>query len=179
MQSETHPQPWYKHFWAWFIVALLATSVVLGLSLVTIAVRNQDTLVTDNYYEAGKGINRSLERENLAVRLQVHAKVKVDDLTGEVEVRLTGNSRPDRLTLNLISPTQPEKDRRVELLRSNSDRERYVGQLTDAVEGRRFVELLGQEGSGQWRRFEEEVVSPTVVMELGDEPLQGAEAKRP
>lgn len=93
MQSETHPQPWYKHFWAWFIVALLATSVVLGLSLVTIAVRNQDTLVTDNYYEAGKGINRSLERENLAVRLQVHAKVKVDDLTGEVEVRLTGNSR--------------------------------------------------------------------------------------
>ncbi len=28
MQSETHPQPWYKHFWAWFIVALLATSVV-------------------------------------------------------------------------------------------------------------------------------------------------------
>ncbi|MCL8396264.1 FixH family protein, partial [Pseudomonas aeruginosa] len=108
-----------------------------------------------------------------------HAKVKVDDLTGEVEVRLTGNSRPDRLTLNLISPTQPEKDRRVELLRSNSDRERYVGQLTDAVEGRRFVELLGQEGSGQWRLFEEEVVSPTVVMELGDEPLQGAEAKRP
>ncbi|MCB2551530.1 FixH family protein, partial [Listeria monocytogenes] len=107
---------------------------------------NQDTLVTDNYYEAGKGINRSLEREHLAVRLQVHAKVKVDDLTGEVEVRLTGNSRPEQLTLNLSSPTQPEKDRRVELLRSNSDRERYGGQLTDAVEGRRFVELLGQEG---------------------------------
>ena len=67
----------------------------------------------------------------------------------------------------------------MELLRSNSDRERYVGQRTDAVEGRRFVELLGQEGSGQWRLSRKRWVSPTVVMELGDEPLQGAEAKRP
>lgn len=175
----TAASPWYKHLWPWIIIGILTTSVCLSLTMVSIAVNNPDNLVNDNYYEAGKGINRSLERENLAVRLQVHAKVKVDDLTGEVEVRLTGNSRPDQLTLNLISPTQPEKDRRVELLRSNSDRERYVGQLTDAVEGRRFVELLGQEGSGQWRLFEEEVVSPTVVMELGDEPLQGAEAKRP
>ncbi len=114
-------------------MALLATSVVLGLSLVTIAVRNQDYPGHRQLLRGRQGHQPLLERENLAVRLQVHAKVKVDDLTGEVEVRLTGNSRPDQLTLNLISPAQPEKDRRVELLRSSSDRERYVGQLTDAV----------------------------------------------
>ena len=69
MQSETHPQPWYKHFWAWFIVALLATSVVLGLSLVTIAVRNQDP-GHRQLLRGRQGHQPPLERENLAVRLK-------------------------------------------------------------------------------------------------------------
>ncbi|WP_323157969.1 FixH family protein [Pseudomonas fulva] len=169
----TAVSPWYKHLWPWIIIGILTTSVCLSLTMVSIAVRNPDNLVNDNYYEAGKGINRSLDRELLAQQLALKASVHLDDLTGEVDVRLTGSSDPQTLELNLISPTQPAMDRRV--LLSRVEQGRYVGQLEDKVNGRRFVELLGSEGDQVWRLFEEEKVEHGVTLELGDEALQGAQ----
>ncbi|SDV00192.1 FixH family protein [Pseudomonas mucidolens] len=175
MPVATAVSPWYKHLWPWIIIGILACSVTLTLSMVTIAVNNPDNLVNDNYYEAGKGINRSLDRELLAQTLQMRATMHLDEVTGEVELRLSGNSLPATLELNLISPTQPEKDRKVILARSESEPGRYIGQLGDKVEGRRFVELLGVQDDKVWRMFEEEEVNHGKDLMLGDEPLQGAE----
>lgn len=173
MSTATATDPWYKHLWPWIIIGILTTSVCLSLTMVSIAVRNPVNLVNDNYYEAGKGINRALDRELLAQTLNLKASVLLDELTGEVELKLSGDSAPGTLELNLISPTQPDKDRKVQLTRSDSGR--YVGQLDDKVEGRRFVELLGSQDGHVWRLFEEEKVAHGVTLELGDEALQGAE----
>ena len=175
MSVANASSPWYKHLWPWIIIGILACSVTLTLSMVTIAVKNPDNLVNDNYYEAGKGINRSLDRELLAKSLNLRASVHLDELTGETDVRLTGNSQPETVELNLISPTQPEKDRKITLARSASEPGRYIGQLSDKVEGRRFVELLGEQNGQTWRLFEEEQVLNGKELQLGDEPLQGAE----
>ncbi|WP_426113308.1 FixH family protein [Pseudomonas sp. DSP3-2-2] len=175
MSVATASSPWYKHIWPWIIIAILACSVTLTLSMVTIAVNHPDNLVNDNYYEAGKGINRSLNRELLAQTLKLRASVHLDELTGEAELRLSGDSQPQTVELNLISPTQPEKDRKIILTRSPSDAGRYIGQLSDKVEGRRFVELLGVQDGQTWRLFEEEQVSHDKDLALGDEPIQGAE----
>lgn len=176
MTVATASSPWYRHLWPWIIIAILACSVTLTLSMVTIAVTHPDNLVSDNYYEAGKGINRSLDRELLAQTLKLRATVSLDDVTGEADLRLTGDSQPETLVLNLLSPTQPEKDRKIILARNPGQPGRYVGQLSDEVEGRRFVELLGVENSQTWRLFEEEVITHYKDLILGDEPLQGAEA---
>ena len=175
MPAATASSPWYRHLWPWIIVGILACSVTLTLTMVTIAVNHPDNLVNDNYYEAGKGINRALDRELLAQTLKLRATVHLDDVTGEADVRLTGNSQPPTLELNLISPTQPGKDRKILLSLSGSPSGRYVGQMNDKVQGRRFVELLGVENGQTWRMFEEEAVSHDKVLMLGDEPLQGAE----
>lgn len=167
--------PWYKHIWPWIIIGILACSVTLTLSMVTIAVNNPDNLVNDNYYEAGKGINRSLDRELLAKSLNLSAIVHLDELTGETSVRLIGDTQPETIELNLISPTQPAKDRKITLTRSQSEPGRYVGQLSDKVEGRRFVELLGQQNGKTWRMFEEQQIINDQDLLLGDEPLQGEE----
>jgi hypothetical protein len=141
-------------------------------------VNNPDNLVSDNYYEAGKGINRSLDRELLAQSLKLRATVTLDDVTGEADLRLTGESQPETLVLNLISPTQPEKDRKIVLARNPAQPGRYVGQMSDKVEGRRFVELLGVENSQTWRLFEEESITRDKDLILGDEPIQGAQESK-
>ena len=178
MTVATASSPWYKHLWPWIIIAILACSVTLTLSMVTIAVNNPDNLVSDNYYEAGKGINRSLDRELLAQSLKLRATVTLDGVTGEADLRLTGESQPETLVLNLISPTQPEKDRKIVLARNPAQPGRYVGQMSDKVEGRRFVELLGVENSQTWRLFEEESITRDKDLILGDEPIQGAQESK-
>jgi len=165
--------PWYRHRWPWLILALLAGSVSLTASMVWMALQAPDTLVTDNYYEAGKGISRSLQREQAAQALQVRAQLQIDDMTGEVDLRLSGASSPAEVQLALISPTQARQDRHLTLRRDEQQPGRYVGHLDAAVHGRRLVELVGEEQGQTWRLFEEESLGTDRPVSLGDEPVQG------
>lgn len=165
MHAQIPVTPWYKQFWPWFMISLLSLSVVLGLSLLTVSIIKGDSLVVDNYYDAGKGINTALDREKLAKQLQLTAKVSFNDDSGIAEAALTGNSRPAQLTLSLISPTQPEKDRRIVLQPAEGNL--YRGNMQDSVQGRRFVELIGQEGGKDWRLFEEETLVTGTPVQLG------------
>lgn len=166
-QTEQTSSIWYKEPWAWFILGILGSSIVLGLSLLTIALNNKPSMVVDNYYDAGKGINTSLERERLATELGMQAELTLDNERGEVILQLQGESRPQQLVLNLISPTLPDQDRRIVLQPASTDGQ-YRGLLTEDISGRRFVELLGNEEGNDWRLFEEEQLASGQPVELGE-----------
>ncbi len=166
MHDDSAAQPWYKEFWAWFILGILMCSIILGTTMAVTAYTDADTLVVSNYYDAGKGINQSLEREKFAERLGIRGEVRLDNDRGTATFLIEGSSRPQLLTLNLISPTQAEKDRRIILQPIDSNL--YQGILPDQISGRRFVEILGKEGDKEWRLFEEEELAPGQVILLGN-----------
>lgn len=148
MTTETENLPWYRQFWPWFIMALPACAVVAGLTTVWIAVKNQDSVVRDDWYKDGKSINQSFARDEAAAALGLQARFTLDDMTGDVAVTLTRArdvTLPDTLSLALSHPTQVAADQTLVLRRDASGT--YRGQLTRALAGRFYLEL----GSADWR----------------------------
>ena len=178
---ETHPEaalPWYRFFWPWFIVALLAASVGAAVATVVIAFRNQDSLVDDRYYESGNAINRRLAAEANAKRLGVNATFTIDELTGEVHLELGGDlpASPARLRLELSHATQAARDATVTLARTGADR--FYGQLDAAPAGRYYASLqseaangAGPDGAaGAWRLQREIRLPSREPLRLGTSP---------
>jgi hypothetical protein len=137
--------PWYRYFWPWFIIALLLSSVVAGIVTVVIAFSNQDSLVSESWYANGTQINRRLESETNALRRSIRAELRIDNVTGEVRVDLTGEgvAMVRELVLDLSHPTQASSDRSISLVRP--DLGPFRGQLTAELSGRWYASLVPPE----------------------------------
>ncbi len=124
--------PWYKQFWPWFLMSLPASAVIGGIITIIIAMTNPDGLVKDDYYKAGLGINRTLEREQNAATLGLSAAVVWQPQQQQVSLQLDA-TRPvnsERLLLSLIHPTLSGLDIRIPLLRQANNH--YKGLLAEA-----------------------------------------------
>ncbi|MED5490824.1 MAG: FixH family protein [Pseudomonadota bacterium] len=153
MTHDPSQSPWYKQIWAWFIIAILAFAVFIGIGLLLVATMNPDSLVRDNYYSEGKAINMTLDRDHHARDMAIAASFAVDSVTGDISLQLEGAlpALPRSLTLDLISPTHASRDRTVTLRQISGNT--YTGQLEKQIEGRRYIELSDPDkpGEGGWR----------------------------
>jgi hypothetical protein len=104
--------PWYKQFWPWFLIALPATAVVASIASLVIAVRNADSLVREDWSDAGENINAELALEHEATMRGVSAVVRLEPAANRVSVELAGNGVADvpRLSLELRHPTDATRD---------------------------------------------------------------------
>lgn len=142
--------PWYKQFWPWFLMALPATAVVGGIITIVIAMTNPDGLVKDDYYKAGLGINRTLEREQQAATLGLRAAVEWQPQHHQVSLQLEARQpvNSERLLLNLIHPTRSGQDIHVPLLHQANGR--YKGLLMETpAAGNWYLIITPQDES--WR----------------------------
>ncbi len=143
--NEHTQKPWYRQFWLWFVLAPPAASIVLGLSLVTIAVTKGDSMVVDNYYKAGRALHKNDRRERAAVELGVAGTMVLDREAGLVTIHLHDlDNMPERLKLLLTHPTHAERDLALELQRDSTGL--YRADARRPVDGRYYLRLEPEHG---------------------------------
>ncbi|WP_330925718.1 FixH family protein [Candidatus Sororendozoicomonas aggregata] len=166
--------PWYKEPWPWLIIGIMGVTVCWGIFQVVFTFSNADSVVVDDYYKSGKAINRDLTRDQNAKTLGIIANIVIDDLLGEVRVKLSGpeENLPEQLKFSLLSPVSENKDKLITLNRSVSGE--YVGQLSEEVTGVYYVQLetinepipeVGYEAG--WRLNQKMAISPGITLTLG------------
>ena len=109
MQSDIQ-KVWYKQFWPWFLIVLPLTSMVLSFSMLNLAFNSEDSMVIDDYYKEGRGINLKIQKLQQAKILNIATKMQV--FADYVEVTFISGA-PDNgqaLTLDFFHSTQKFKD---------------------------------------------------------------------
>jgi len=120
---RTDTKPWYRQFWPWFIIALPASSVVFSIATLVVAVRNADSLVRDDWYDAGVMINHDFDKERVAADLGLKALFEVDAAGGLV-VRLEGGgvAALTGMQLQLSCPSSAARDQVLDLVATGPGR---------------------------------------------------------
>ena len=142
-------QPWYREFWAWFLLIPILTSVCVGSFFLYMSIVTADGLVSDDYYKEGRAFNRTYERDQAAIAMNLNGQLALDGLTGELTLSLTGDLAvwPEVLTLEVIHPTQQGFDQTLQLIRLTGST--YTAQLEREIIGPRILEMTP--GPDEWR----------------------------
>lgn len=128
--TATACKPWYRHAYVWLLIAFPLAAVIGGLVTLRLAIVTSDGLVVDDYYQHGKEINLTLERDRRAAVLGLEAVVELDHAHDRVRVALHGGEEftpPDELELAILHPTRAGRDHRVVLMPTGVGR--YEGTL--------------------------------------------------
>ncbi|WP_144979573.1 FixH family protein [Halomonas sp. C22] len=148
--SDTPIHPWYKQFWPWFLLALLSSSIVVSITFAVLSIKTADGMVVqEDYYEHGKAINMVLAKQERANELGLSAELRIDPLTSDIVLDLTGDDRPETLYLTLIFPTQDDRDQ--EFVLQHVREGRYITQGPDNLRYRWYIQLQPQQTDADWR----------------------------
>ncbi|MBB3191332.1 FixH family protein [Halomonas cerina] len=149
MDPEYIP-PWYKQFWPWFLIGLVASSVIFSLVYLVVSIHYYDGTVEQDYYTQGLAINEQLAKQEHAETLGLAASLRADPRTGDIVVDLAGGQHPETLYLTLIFPTESDRDR--SLVLDHVHKGRYVATLDRALRYRWYLHLQPSPGNAaDWR----------------------------
>ncbi len=109
-------KPWYRYGWVWFLIGIPASSVILGSIFIWISFTQADSLVADDYYKQGRGVNQRLEKDQAAVDrgIKLNANIKAQPNGDQrIEIRFAadpGIQAPELLRIRLSHPTIDQRD---------------------------------------------------------------------
>jgi hypothetical protein len=153
-------QPWYRQFWPWFIISLLAFSVTASLSTVWISMQTTDSLVLTSDDGIQIVAERRIGAERLADELNLAALLVIDPDTGAVAAVMQASlleEAPAVLELEFTHPAFAARDQQITLHRALPDAEgnpTWSGHFVEVPDGRWYVALRSGDDwrlSGEWQ----------------------------
>jgi uncharacterized protein len=147
MNIVTDSMPWYRQPLVWMLIILPATVVVASFITLYLAIRSDDGLVEDDYYQRGKEINRVLDRDHAALRYGLQGRALLDTAHGAVHVQLSSNApiAPARMNLKLLYATRAGLDHTITLTRDADGA--YQAALPTLAQGHWYLQLSADD----WR----------------------------
>lgn len=142
-QSSSAVAPWYRQSWAWFVLSPLILIVFVCGVLLTVAYKQADDVVIDNYYKEGRMINQRIEEDRQAREIGLGAELRFDMTSAEVLLTLVANEGaelPDTVILHLDHPIEADFDLEIELLSIAPGR--YRADLDQRLAHRWYVRLM-------------------------------------
>lgn len=172
--SSPVSRPWYKEPWVWFLISFPLAAVIVGSLYITTAIKTDDGLVTDDYYNKGKAINMELRRNTAAAAMGITAQVMFSSDGRSVTVNTTSKQAlPDVLTLKLIHPAQDDYDVAADMHKIAANQ--YSGSFAkDLVKANHWYAQLEDRGN-QWRVQAEWKPEQGPVVMLGKPKLEAVE----
>jgi len=145
---DRSPGPWYKEPWPWLLMIAPAASVVMGGIFWVLAVRTEDGLVADDYYQQGLAVNQVLDREARAATLDLRGVLSFNPERTRARLALQPVPPPSSpVTLRLVHPTRAGEDQLIRLIASSSGT--LEGKMRPPASGRWHVVL--EDEAGTWR----------------------------
>ena len=113
--TKSDTKPWYQQFWPWFLIIVPIFSLLLGGTMLTLALNSEDSLVIDDYYKQGKAINNKLEKIKAAKALGLETEISFFSDHLELIFLSENPERGAALTLEFYHSTQSQRDFSVNL----------------------------------------------------------------
>ena len=145
--TNSQQKPWYKQFWPWFLIIISLTSMVLSFTMIHFAYNTEDSLVIDEYYKEGKGINLQLTKIQEARVQNIKTLLSVTDESVEVTFLSGLPETGEALSMNFQHATLESKDFSLMLLRDGNGI--YRATLENDTDGKWKISL--QPLNEHWR----------------------------
>ncbi len=139
-------KPWYKQFWPWFLIILPLTVVVWTIITVIVFSNNSVSLVTEDYYKKGKGINIDLSKIHVANDLGLKASVYSQGNSIIIQFDKGSLDHYPAIQAMFAHRTLPDRDF-TQLITSDA-KGNYRISLDHEMQGPWFIELTPH--NGEW-----------------------------
>jgi len=142
---------WKNEPYVWMMIFFPVLAIIGGIITTYLAIKSNDGLVVDDYYKEGLEINRTIERDQIALEFNLDAEISFDEELEEVIVKL--NAEPDfvypnDLSATFLNATRAGLDEKANLILINKNS--YRGNVPKLTTGKWYVHLQRDD----WRLIE-------------------------